>query len=415
MIKSICYACDHLVEAKFDASGFFEHAKKNGTLQKCVAEFIEHGFIESIPSDQVAKFFRDTLTKVVFDHNAIQRDKLCGFECNVDKQDVISWLARNDCYSLSCMIESKASADILTAKVGEQGDVFDITYLLDGATYSAKVSIYDNSSIEDCDFYGASVHDMFKSMFSEVLNVEGWKITSVCGYDKESSMEIIKSEKQNEEQEQNDTPMLPVFDAFIEHARYNAFSYSTYSAGTDLYDCLNLIARFCNRNEYLPFKDVDASDNVEIAASLRDIILNKAPVFQRDNDKWTREMQTGFVHNLLKGHKANPISLYTVEESKTNCFVLDGLQRITALCRFFAERDMEFPLPDGRMISAEDIFAKGINYSFWNNSPFNVNVYHFKTELEAVDFYIEFNENITHSPEDIQRAIEYRKTLVQAS
>lgn len=201
------------------------------------------------------------------------------------------------------------------------------------------------------------------------------------------------------------------FDAFKHHIRNNAFSLQTYCVGTDLSDCLHLIARFCNRTAYQPFRDEEMVVNKDACASLSEIIFDKVPPFQRDNDKWTPEMQTGFVHNILKGHKSNPIALYTIEESKSNCYVLDGLQRITALSRFFVARDMEFPLPDGRMISSEEIFSEGFRQSFWNNPPFDVKVFHFKSHEEAIDFYIEFNENITHSASDILRAKEYRDSL----
>ncbi|MCY9864992.1 DUF262 domain-containing protein [Vibrio coralliirubri] len=208
---------------------------------------------------------------------------------------------------------------------------------------------------------------------------------------------------------------LSKFDAFKHHTRNNAFSLQTYSVGTDLSDCLSLIARFCNREAYQPLRDVEPSSDKQASKALSDIIFGKIPPFQRNSDKWTAEMQTGFMHNILKGHKANPIALYSIGEHKNDCFILDGLQRMTAVSRFFVERDMEFPLPDGRLITSEEIFAEGDRHSFWGNTPFDIKVFHFESHLEAVDFYIEFNENITHSPADILRAKEFRKSLLEAN
>lgn len=207
---------------------------------------------------------------------------------------------------------------------------------------------------------------------------------------------------------------LSKFEAFKHHTANNAFSMQTYSVGTDLSDCLSLIARFCNREAFQPFRDIEPVGNLDACKSLSEIIFSKIPPFQRDNDKWSPEMQTGFINNILKGYKAVPVALYTIDEFKNNCFILDGLQRMTAVSRFFVDRDMEFPLPDGRIITSEEIFAEGDRHRFWGNTPFDIKVFHFKSHLEAVDFYIEFNENITHSPADILRAKEYRKSLLEA-
>lgn len=40
-----------------------------------------------------------------------------------------------------------------------------------------------------------------------------------------------------------------------------------------------------------------------------------------------------------------------------------------------------------------------------------VRIYNFRSEVEAVDFYIEMNDGITHSPEDIEKARRYRATI----
>lgn len=45
----------------------------------------------------------------------------------------------------------------------------------------------------------------------------------------------------------------------------------------------------------------------------------------------------------------------------------------------------------------------------------NVKQYKFNTEIEAVEFYILMNENITHSKADIQRAKDYLVQLQNIS
>lgn len=205
---------------------------------------------------------------------------------------------------------------------------------------------------------------------------------------------------------------LTKFEAFKHHTRNNAFSYHTYSVGTELCDCLNLIARFCNREASKPIRNIEVVVDAKAAKTLSDIIFSKIPPFQRSNDKWTPDMQTSFVHNLLKGHKCDPISLYSIDGNKSDCFMLDGLQRTTSISRFFVKRDMEFTLPDGRIITSEEIFNEGAYQAFWGNTPFEVQVFHFESHLEAVEFYIELNENITHSSDDIARAKKYRDELL---
>lgn len=129
-------------------------------------------------------------------------------------------------------------------------------------------------------------------------------------------------------------------------------------------------------------------------------IFNAVPVFQRDNDKWTESMQVSFIENILKGCKST-IMLYEVMPNDgmplyDKCFILDGLQRLTAIHDFTKGKIKAFgktyrELCDARIIT-------------WNNRTIGVRIYSFNSEADAIKFYIEMNENITHSASDIQKA-----------
>lgn len=185
--------------------------------------------------------------------------------------------------------------------------------------------------------------------------------------------------------------------------------------GVDIESCLRTIARYCDRNLWTSLKgdDVFFTDK-SIFKELKFIIEKSVPPFQRDNDKWSKEMQVSFVFNLIRGHRAPNISLYTLENERlSNCKLLDGLQRITSLLEFYSG-DMIFDLPEYDLNFKSEELLKEIDsqWRIFNSTPFHISIYNFKTELEAVEFYIAFNKNITHSKEDIQRAIDYKNSLL---
>lgn len=128
------------------------------------------------------------------------------------------------------------------------------------------------------------------------------------------------------------------------------------------------------------------------------------PGFQRDNNKWTLEMQIKYVENTLLGFK-DEIYLYSYNEMKTGCKILDGLQRTTALLDF----------QEGKFKVFNDIKYDDIsNNIIMNMTSYTttLRVFQFKNEIEAVEFYIQMNENITHSSEDINKAKKYLQNLI---
>jgi hypothetical protein len=170
-----------------------------------------------------------------------------------------------------------------------------------------------------------------------------------------------------------------------------------------------------NKNKYevsIPLKRFNKSlmfyikDDYEIC-NLDSILEFGVPEFQRNNDKWSLNMQIKFVENILKGY-VTTIQLYILESDyqKNNfngCKILDGLQRVTALLSFIEGKfkifDNSFYFEDLKDIS----LLKGLN------KIVNIEVFRFDSKNEVIDFYIEMNENITHSPEDIKKALSFKE------
>lgn len=129
---------------------------------------------------------------------------------------------------------------------------------------------------------------------------------------------------------------------------------------------------------------------------------NYVPEFQRANDKWNKKMQVKFIENLVLGFTSQ-ISLYTVSKNEfPKWLILDGFQRLTAVNLFIYH---ELKIFNG--LTYDDVKAKidgGVN-------QLQFRLYRFDSEIEAVEFYISINENITHSKKDIQRAKDYLAKL----
>lgn len=129
-------------------------------------------------------------------------------------------------------------------------------------------------------------------------------------------------------------------------------------------------------------------------------VFEAVPAFQRDNDKWTPAMQAKFIENILMGYRTTimlyelvPASRYAVY---ANCFILDGLQRITAIHEFMKGRVKPFGMTYDQLCESKILLRIG--------DTVVVRIYAFTTEIEAIEFYISMNENITHSAADILKA-----------
>jgi len=143
----------------------------------------------------------------------------------------------------------------------------------------------------------------------------------------------------------------------------------------------------------------------EVAKALPDSI----PVWQRDNNQWSNEMQISFLTNYFKGFSISPLTLYYFN-SKRKSKVLDGLQRITAFYSFFTE-EMIFEF-NGKKITNTELLANNEFKNFLFRQTVDIQFVRFNNEIEAIDHYIDINENISHSDSDILKAKQYRQKLI---
>ncbi|AUR84317.1 protein of unknown function DUF262 [Vibrio phage 1.054.O._10N.261.52.A1] len=135
-----------------------------------------------------------------------------------------------------------------------------------------------------------------------------------------------------------------------------------------------------------------------------DLIKSITPEFQRNNDKWSKERKIKFVENVLSGYPSE-ITLFTVgNDLMDDCGILDGQQRLTAIQDWF----------DGRFPIYGDIYYSQMSHI--RRVPFidcrlSLVIHNFKSTKEAVRFYIDINEGITHSNEDIEKAKNYLESI----
>lgn len=147
--------------------------------------------------------------------------------------------------------------------------------------------------------------------------------------------------------------------------------------------------------EYTAERNQNRVDNIN-----SDTLHSIVPNFQRECTHWTEAMQASFVENIIKGCHTE-ILLYNVGEEE--CLagfgnkVLDGQHRLMALLNFL---DNKLPIFGGNLLS--DLENEPIMWRGMSKIAFTV--FNFDTEADAIQFYLEMNENITHSPEDISKA-----------
>ena len=128
-------------------------------------------------------------------------------------------------------------------------------------------------------------------------------------------------------------------------------------------------------------------------------LFDAIPKFQRDNNKWTKKMKISYVENIIKGCKSQPIMLYSIGGNLTDSMILDGLQRTTAIYDFIVGNITVFGDYSYKELCDSKIVNIGVTIP--------IRVYTFNNEADVVKFYIEMNENITHSAKDIDKARKY--------
>ena len=118
------------------------------------------------------------------------------------------------------------------------------------------------------------------------------------------------------------------------------------------------------------------------------------PEFQRSNDKWSKKMKVSFIENLLKGAKTN-LLLFKMED-EDDSKILDGLQRTTAILDFIDGKIKPFGFTFSELNKDNQLRKFRVKLT--------ISIYRFNALSEVGSFYIEMNENITHSKKDIQKA-----------
>ncbi|KAB7891350.1 hypothetical protein [Poseidonibacter ostreae] len=100
-----------------------------------------------------------------------------------------------------------------------------------------------------------------------------------------------------------------------------------------------------------------------------------------------------YVENIIMGVKSE-ILLFRMKED-TDAQIIDGLQRITALIDFINGKIKAFGFSYNEL---KESLSKVDSYNM------KVRIYTFKTWEDVGKFYIDMNENITHSKADIKKA-----------
>jgi len=132
--------------------------------------------------------------------------------------------------------------------------------------------------------------------------------------------------------------------------------------------------------------------------SNQDWLNSVIPPFQRENNKWSTKMKIKFIQNFLSGAKTE-LLLFRMNE-RENAKIIDGLQRTTAMLQFM---NNEFP------IFEEFYFEDLKNHIRLFRTSFTLRIYTFDTWESVGKFYVDMNENITHSAEDIDKAKKWFK------
>ena len=146
-----------------------------------------------------------------------------------------------------------------------------------------------------------------------------------------------------------------------------------------------------------------------IANEQKEMNLQLNPKFQRGH-VWTEEQQIAWLEFFLKGGKSGnvvyfncPSWHYSVKEGDYDEYVcVDGLQRLTAICRFVNNEIKLFgsyfrEYEDPRIVSRYTL---------------KVNVNDLKTEKEVLQWYVDMNAGGTpHANEEIERVKKMIKEL----
>lgn len=171
----------------------------------------------------------------------------------------------------------------------------------------------------------------------------------------------------------------------IKKARASSFNRNNYSVHVDL-------RSFVSSMLLHTWYDKKETSEKDVSVSNKEWLDRVIPDFQRANNKWNKSMKLKFVENILNGAKTE-LLLFRMEEDG-DAQIIDGLQRTTALIDFFDGKIKPFGYSYSELKDSLRAFPDNIS----------IKIYTFSTWEEVGRFYIDMNENITHSKADIQKA-----------
>ena len=93
MIRAECHSDDRVVEVEFDATPWFQQAS-----DKSIIELAEIDWGLDYASDDVAEKLAESNEEIaeMFKYiSIVQRTKHMGFECTVNEDDALKWIAEN--------------------------------------------------------------------------------------------------------------------------------------------------------------------------------------------------------------------------------------------------------------------------------------------------------------------------------
>lgn len=128
--------------------------------------------------------------------------------------------------------------------------------------------------------------------------------------------------------------------------------------------------------------------------------LELNPDFQRGH-VWSESQQSKYMEHVLKGGLDGKIisfnnPTYCIEEQNSNIQCIDGLQRLTAIRKFFNNEIKVFGI-------AWENFDKASKRRI-SNINFEICIYTYKTKKEILEHYLQINEGGTpHSLFEIER------------
>lgn len=175
------------------------------------------------------------------------------------------------------------------------------------------------------------------------------------------------------------------------YLRKSAFNKQGYTVNVELSDMYRSLRFYFERH----------SNDIED----QEIISKMTPEFQRSNDKWNLQRKIKYVENILCGYQSE-IKLFTVNNDLLDdCQIIDGLQRLTALDDWFKNKFKVF----GEFYYSD--FKDSPKRAPFVDARLTMCIHRFGSLKEAVQYYIDINEGISHSEADIIKAIKYLESL----